>query len=128
MFPDRIKRVEREIQRVLAELLREAKDVRLSEAAVTAVEVTKDLRTAQVLISVLHEEQREATLTALQRAAGHLGHRLGEELDLRRIPKLTFAFDPTLASGARIDAILARVVPADPTPEPETSEDSDTDD
>jgi len=111
MFPERIKRVEREIQRVLADVLRDLKDPRLAGVNITAVEVSKDLRTGRVFISTLKDEELPGALDALQRAAGRIGHALGDELDLRRIPKLSFLHDPTLANAAKIDALLARVVP-----------------
>ena len=114
MFPDRIKRVEREIQRTLSDVLRELKDPRVETVVITGVEVSKDLRTGRVLISTLTDTERVGALEALNKAAGRIGHRLGEELDLRRIPRLSFVYDPTLAHGAHIDALLAKVLPTSP--------------
>lgn len=121
MFPERIKRVEREIQRVLADLLRELKDPRVAAVAITGVEVSKDLRTGKVFVSTLKAEDLTGAIEALQRASGWIGHRLGDELELRRIPKLSFVHDPTLIRAARIDALLAQVVPAESPAEDDPS-------
>jgi len=111
MFPNRIKRVEREVHRVLVDLLREVKDPRVVSATITDVKISKDLRSATVFVSTLDASTLLTALEGLQRAAGMLSHRLGDELDLRRIPRLQFVHDPSLAQGARIDAILASVLP-----------------
>lgn len=111
MFPNRIKRVEREVHRVLVDLLREVKDPRVVSATITDVKISRDLRSATVFVSTLDASTLSTALEGLQRAAGMLSHRLGDELDLRRIPRLQFVHDPSLAQGARIDAILASVLP-----------------
>lgn len=113
MFPNRIKRVEREVQRTLADILRELKDPRLEGITITGVEISKDLRQGRVLISALRTETLPGALTALESAAGVIGRLLGQELDLRRIPRFTFLHDPSLAHGAKIDALLASVLPAE---------------
>lgn len=127
MFPNRIKRVEREVLRVLVDLLREVKDPRVQDATLTDVTISKDLRTATVFVSTLRPENLDTVIAGLQHASGMLAHRLGAELDLRRIPRLTFAHDPSLAHGAKIDAILAAALAHDAAVAANRPDDEDSD-
>lgn len=113
MFPNRIKRVEKEVLRVLSDLLRDLKDPRIGSATLTDVSISKDLRSATVFVSTLRPDELTPSLEGLNRAAGVLAHGLGDELDLRRIPRLQFVHDPSLAHGAKIDAILAQALAED---------------
>lgn len=127
MFPNRIKRVEREVLRVLVDLLREVKDPRVQDATLTDVTISKDLRTATVYVSTLRPENLDTVIAGLQHASGMLAHRLGAELDLRRIPRLTFMHDTSLAQGAKIDAILAAALAHDAAVAANRPDDEDSD-
>jgi ribosome-binding factor A len=103
------------LQHELAELiLRETKDPRVQRVTVTWVDVSPDLSSARVLISVLGAEgpQTEA-VQALNHARGFLRHELGRRLKLRSIPELRFSYDDTLDRAAHLEALIARAnVPA----------------
>lgn len=79
---------------------------------VTRVRVSDDLREATVLVSVTPEDQAELTLHGLQHAAGHLRSRLGETVNLRRLPKLIFRADRSLKKSAEVYTALRSVQPA----------------
>lgn len=107
-------------QRQVAELLHEElggliqrrlKDPRLGFTTVTGVEVTADLRTAHVFISVLNVEEQEA-LEGLRSAASFLRRELARTVSLRYMPDLTFHLDRSLEHGLRIDALLDQIGPA----------------
>src|SRR5919206_471174 len=53
---------------------------------VTGVEVTRDLRTAKVFVSILGDGDREKTFEGLGSLAGHLRARIGKQLGLRSAP------------------------------------------
>ncbi|MGH2451510.1 MAG: 30S ribosome-binding factor RbfA [Candidatus Limnocylindria bacterium] len=96
------------LQRELGELIsEELRDPRIAFSTVTAVEVTDDLRTARVHVSVLGtEEQISETMRALEAAKHHLRHELGQRTDLRYVPELAFFNDRSAARASRISALL----------------------
>ncbi|MGB5305470.1 MAG: 30S ribosome-binding factor RbfA [Gammaproteobacteria bacterium] len=108
-FP-RTRRVGDQIQRELAELMRdELKDPRLGMTSISAVEVSRDMSHAKVHVSVLGDaEQAAESVAVLNGAAGFLRHKLGKALHIRIIPRLHFYLDRSLEEGARIGALINR--------------------
>jgi ribosome-binding factor A len=106
--PDRLAEAIREdVARFLNE---KAKDPRITGmVTVTAVEVTRDLRTAKVFVSVLGDADRAKTFEGLDSLAGHLRSRLGKTLGLRSAPEILFRNDESVARAARIDALLSQI-------------------
>ena len=96
------------IQSELSDILRtEVKDPRLGFVTVTAVNMTRDLRTAKVFISVMGDDgERAATLEGLNRAMSFIRRLIGQRVRLRHVPELLFEYDDTMERGARIDALL----------------------
>ena len=79
--------LQRELGMIISEELR---DPRIAFATVTGVEITSDLRTAKVHVSVLgDEEQVKSTLIALNEARPYLRHEIGARTELRFVPELT---------------------------------------
>ena len=106
--PDRLAEAIRE--EVARFLNGEVKDPRITGmVTVTAVEVTRDLRTAKVFVSILGEGDRKKTFEGLDSLAGHLRSRLGKTLGLRAAPEILFRHDESVARAARIDALLAQI-------------------
>jgi ribosome-binding factor A len=104
----RADRVNALLQRELGTLIsEELRDPRITFPTVTAVEVTADLRTARVHVSVLgDDEAAERTLQALADARAHIRHELGERTDLRLVPDLVFVPDRSAERAARISRLL----------------------
>ena len=104
----RTDRVNALLQRELGQIIsEELTDPRISFATVTSVEVTPDLRTARVHVSVLgDDEQRHRTLAALEGAKHHLRKTLGERTELRFVPDLAFIEDRSAERAARISSLL----------------------
>ena len=104
----RTQRVEDLLRAELSELiLREVQDPRVRLATVSAVDVSPDLRHARVRVSVLGEEdQRAATVEALQHARGFLRSRLAPRLRLRVVPELVFELDRGAEYSQRITDLL----------------------
>ncbi|MFQ5828766.1 MAG: 30S ribosome-binding factor RbfA [Candidatus Methylomirabilia bacterium] len=107
----RIDRVNQLIKEEISGLLqRELKDPRLGFVTITDVEVSKDLRTAKVYVSVLGpEEQWRSTLAALESAKGFIRNWLRQHLTLRFTPMLSFRADRSLAHAANIQQLLAEL-------------------
>lgn len=107
-------RVNGEVQRVLAEIIRgEIKDPRISPwTSVVAVEVAPDLKSCKAWISVLGgEEVRESTLKGLKSAEGFIKMKLAKTINLRNTPEITFVMDQSIEYGVnmshKIDEVIA---------------------
>ena len=120
MPSNRIGRINEEIQREMSSLIRTVKDPRVAEAgmvSVTAVETTPDLKYAKIYISVLDKSASAQALKGLKSAAGYLRRELGQRLNLRNTPELTFVRDDSIDKGAHILDLLRDpevVKPANP--------------
>lgn len=108
-------RVNGEVQRVLAEIIRgEIKDPRISPwASVVAVEVAPDLKSCKAWISVLGDDEvRESTLQGLKSAEGFIKRQLAQKINLRNTPDITFVMDQSIEYGVnmsrKIDEVIAR--------------------
>jgi ribosome-binding factor A len=87
-------------------------DPRLNLVTVTGVTVDPDLRHATVWLSSLSDDA--ATALAGDRVA--LQAAIGRQVRLKRTPLLTFAADPAVASGSKIEDILRRLGTGDERP------------
>ena len=88
MAKNRISRINEEIQRELASLLRSVKDPRVHNTmiSVTHVDTTSDLRYCKIYVSALDKSQEKEMLKGLKSAAGYLRRELGAALKLRYTP------------------------------------------
>lgn len=110
MASNRIGRINEEIQRELAELIRNLKDPRVQTMlSVTHVDTTPDLRYAKVFVSALEEEKSRDALKGLKSAAGWLRRELGSRLQLRYTPELVFVEDDSLKYGAHMFDLLSKL-------------------
>ena len=118
-IPNRGFRVADQIQRDLAELIRELKDPRIGMATINAIEVTPDYVHAKVFFSVLIGDPAE-TQEALNEAAGFLRNGLFKRLSIHTVPTLHFHFDRTTERAAELNAMIlqanANRAKEDPTP------------
>jgi ribosome-binding factor A len=129
MSEARHRRIESEIQRVLAGLIaREVKDPRVGNVTITAVSAAPDMRTARVYFTPFAGRvPPEQVRGALTHAASFLRGELGRRLSLRYAPRLSFVFDDGIAGAARLTNLIDRAVAADRAghaeetePQPET--------
>ncbi len=83
---------------------REVKDPRITGfITITGVEVTKDLRTATVHVSIIGDEKVcKNTFQGLQSSSSYMKKRLGKILSLRYIPEIRFKIDNSLQEGDKI--------------------------
>jgi len=86
------------------------KDPRLGFVTVTDAEVSRDLRYAKVYVSIMgSEEQKQAAMMALRRAAGLVRGEFARRAHLRVAPELDFRFDEGIEKGARIFELLKQL-------------------
>ena len=71
----------------------------------TDVDSSTDLRTAIVYFSSLSEE----ALEGLDERRVAIQSAVGRQSSMKRTPRLTFAVDPAVTEGARIDEALRRL-------------------
>lgn len=100
-------RINDEVQRELASILRDVKDPRVSGAfvSVTAVDVTPDLKFAKIYYSSLMGDKKELA-RGLRAASGFIRSQIAQRLNLRITPELTFILDDSVAHGAHISKLL----------------------
>jgi ribosome-binding factor A len=110
--PRRPDRVAEAIREQVATFLAEgAKDPRIRAfVTVTAVDVTRDLRHANVFVSLMGDDaDKKSTMEGLGRVASHLRSVLGKTLRLRNAPELHFRTDESVARAGRIESLLAQI-------------------
>ncbi len=101
-------RINEEMFKEAAQIMRTVKDPRISEAfvSVTGVEVTPDLKYAKIYYSSLRGDKKEVK-RGLAAASRYIRGQLARNLNLRITPELTFCEDESIARGARIEKIIS---------------------
>lgn len=125
----RMPKVDDLIQVEVADLLRrqvkhpDLQDVMLS---ITRVETSPDLQSARVFVSVMDDSlDPQAIQAALEHTEPFIHRELGRRLHMRRIPRIRFILDRSIAEGDRIAALLRSVEYSDrPESEDGTSAES----
>ena len=118
MASNRIGRINEEIQRELAALIRTVKDPRVHGlVSITGVDTTSDLRYSKIYVSVLDKSDVSEVVKGLKSAGGYLRRELGAALKLRYTPELQFVEGDSIGQGAHILSMLRNpevVKPANP--------------
>jgi len=110
----RAQRLAKRIQTIVASAIeRQIKDRRLELVTVTDVRVTGDLHDATVYYTVRgadidDEPDLDQAAEALHRARGQLRKIMGDELEVRFTPTLSFELDTVPEASARMEELLAR--------------------
>ena len=114
MATNRINRINEDIQRELASLIRTVKDPRVHGLiSITRVDTTTDLRYCRVYVSVLDHSDVKEVVKGLKSAAGYLRRELGRVLTLRYTPELQFIEDDSIERGVRRVSMIDRVLEED---------------
>ena len=111
MAKERINKINEEVHRELAGIIRELKDTRIPlMTSVVAVSVTNDLSYAKAYISVMGDEQtQKRALEGLRSAAGYVRRELGRRVELRHTPEIIFELDHSIEHGAHINKIISEL-------------------
>lgn len=115
-------RINEEMYKETANILRTVKDPRVSEAfiSITGADVTPDLKYAKIYYSVMQGDKK-AVKKGLDSSAGYIRGQLAKALNLRITPELTFVEDTSIAYGAKIEKIISGFTYAE-HPEDEATE------
>lgn len=108
MGQQRVEKIQEFIQQELSKIiLTGLKDPRIGFVTVTGVEVTGDLRSAKVFVSLMgSEDEKKATWDGLQHSLGFLRTEVGRRLGIRYTPELTLHRDNTLDNSDHIGKLL----------------------
>lgn len=104
----KINRVTSDIKLALSDILREAKDPRVSKLlSIVKIDVSGDMSYAKVYVSAIEgKEKTEESVKALKGAAGYVRRELGARLSLRKVPELRFIADDSIEMSAKISKIV----------------------
>ena len=99
--------LKREISRILQEDL---KDPRVGFVTVTRIDLTGDLRYARVYFSILGDETKKiSSLKGIQNAAGFIRRLIGERLNLKYVPELSFKLDKSVEYSIDLEKTFERL-------------------
>lgn len=122
----RTSRVNESLREIIAEELERIGDDRLHMVTVTGITVDSDFGRATVWFSALAREGDEAMIAeafAENRVA--LQGAIGRQVRLKRTPLLSFAADPAILNGQKIESIIRDLPPRAPHLDADDSEDDD---
>lgn len=103
-------------EEVMEIVRREVNDPRIGFMSITRVDVSDDLRSARIFVSVFGtDEEREATMAALRSAAGYIRRLLKPRMHTRQIPELDFRDDRSMEHAEAIARTLNEVRAASPS-------------
>lgn len=99
------------IQKELSYIIhRSLKDPRVKFCTITQVEVSFDLKYADVKVSVIGDkQQKQGAMAGLKSAAGFLRRQIGGRIDLRYVPELRFKLDQSIDHLMKLDRLLKQV-------------------
>ena len=103
--PNRNVQIADQIQRYLAELVRDVKDPRIGMVTFQSVELTPDYAHAKVYFTTLTGDPKE-TEAGLNHAAGHLHNLLFKRLHIRTVPTLHFHYDQTVVRAVEMSKLI----------------------
>ncbi|MTI48039.1 30S ribosome-binding factor RbfA [Sporosalibacterium faouarense] len=112
MSSKRIGRISEEVKKIVSSIIRnDLKDPRIATmTSVTRVEVTRDLRYANIYFTVLGKDsEKHKTLKALEKAKGFVRRGIGEKLNLRYTPEPIFHLDESIEHGIYISKLIDKV-------------------
>ena len=117
MASNHIQRINDDIRRALADLLRQVKDHRVQQGDLVSIvrtDTTGDLRYCKVYLSVLGQVDEKEFKKGLRSCSGWLRRELGSALSLRYTPELQFELDHSIQQGAHINDLIRELdIPQD---------------
>lgn len=90
-------------------VMRKVKDPRLGFVTITDVEISSDLKTAKVFISIMNDDDIDINMEILNSAKGFIRSELSKRVRLKYIPSLEFKIDKSIRHGGRIDELLREI-------------------
>jgi len=116
MATRRMERMARSVQEEVSRIiLYEMSDPRMRFATVTNVEMSPDLRSAKINVSILgSDEDVRTALRGLNHAKGHVQHLLGNRLPGKFTPVISFNLDPSVRRSIEMSKLIDDAVADSP--------------
>jgi ribosome-binding factor A len=97
-------------------ILTDLRDPRIEDVTVTYVEVSADMRTAKVHVSVMGDDTKQnLCLQGLRSSAGYLQSKIAQRIETRYTPRLRFELDMGVKKSLAIARLLNELLPPDTT-------------
>ena len=107
----RVNRVRHLLHRELSAIVMQLKDPRTQMVTVVDAQISKDLRSAKMFVSLVgREAEKKAAMVALQNALGFIRREVAKRVQLRYTPTIDVAYDDTAERAAHITALIDSVV------------------
>ena len=108
---ERTARVNEAVKEEIADILeKKLKDPRIGFITVTGVDVSPDLKYADVFVSIMgSKDDQEATFKTLKGAKGFIRSELGKRLRIKFLPDLSFRIDASIEEGMRITKLIDKI-------------------
>ena len=107
----RVEKVQELIKQEISKIvLTEIKDPRVGFVTITQVEVTGDLLSAKIYVSLMgSDEQKADTWKGLQSPLGYMRSEIGKRIRMRLTPTLSLHLDDSLNYSAHIQELLLKI-------------------
>ncbi len=107
----RSEKVQVQLKRELSKILQEdLKDPRIGFVTITRIDLTGDLRYAKVYFSVLGDEKEQrSSVEGIQSAAGYVRRLIGQRLNLKYVPELSFNLDRSVEYSINLEKTFERL-------------------
>lgn len=103
----RIDRINEEIKRDLAGILRQIKDPRVPEfVSIIDVKTTPDLRYCKVYVSFLDQTDEKEAIKGLNSSAGFVRREIGAKVKMHYTPEISFIPDDSIRHGVKIARMI----------------------
>jgi ribosome-binding factor A len=112
MAGHRLGRINEQLTKELAEIIREVKDPRVSSSlvSITGAECSADLKYAKIYFSAVGKNvDINEIKKGLSSAAGFIRGQVAQRLNLRITPELRFIRDESMEKGARFSELLRKI-------------------
>lgn len=106
----RVERLSKLIRKEISEIIREdVSDPRIGFVSITKVDISPDFENARVFVSILGDESHKKDgMAGLTSATRFIRGKLGNVLELRGVPEISFVRDDSLEKGDKVLGILKR--------------------
>ena len=107
----RSKKVEGQLKKEISIILQEdLKDPRIGFVTITRIDLTGDLRHAKIYFSILGDEvNQEASIEGIKSAAGYIRKLVGERLNLKYVPELSFRLDKSIEYSVNLEKTFEKL-------------------
>ncbi|TNF98372.1 MAG: 30S ribosome-binding factor RbfA [Gammaproteobacteria bacterium] len=112
----RTRRVEEQLRRELAELIRtHIKEPDLAMFSLAEIRVSSDLSHARIYVTFLEDDPEiiQRSLDILEHASGRLRGLLGKRMRIRMVPQLEFKYDDLIQQGTALSNLIEKAVAED---------------